>query len=225
MAINATEEETIESLKKWWEENGKQLVLLVIVGLAAFTAWLLWTNSRNADIDSASDMYEEILSIALSDTGEPGLLLSEEDSSQIIQLSEKLRFGHSASMYAKLGSLFAAQQLVQRKDLDAAESALQWILDNEQGGVFSDADEGLMLTANFRLGRVFLAKGDTERALALVNSVDPKAFEAAYAELRGDIYIAMGRAVDAREAYVAAQEAGSNSDVLRMKLDDLPTES
>ena len=31
----------------------------------------------------------------------------------------------------------------------------------------------------------------------------------------------MGRIVDARDAYIAAQQAGSSNDGLRMKLDDL----
>lgn len=225
MAINAAEEETVESLKKWWEENGKQLVILIVVGFAAYTAWLLWTNSRNASIDSASDMYEEILSLAISDAGQPGTLLLPKDSDRIVELGMMLRSEHGGSTYAKLGSLFSAQQAVQNDDLDAAEIILQWILDNEQGGLLSKANEGLMLTANLRLGRIILAKGETERALALVNNLDPKTFEAGYSELRGDIYIAMGREVDARDAYVAAQQAGSNSDSLRMKLDELSNES
>lgn len=225
MAINAAEEETIESLKKWWEENGKQLMLIIVFGLAAFTAWLLWTNSRNANIDSASDLYEEILSLAINEAGQPGTLLLPQDSMRIIELGEQLRSEYASSTYAKLGSLFAAQQLVLTDDLEAAEAALQWILDNEQGGLLSEADEGLLLTTNLRLGRVILARGDAERALALINNLDPKTFEAGYSELRGDIYMAMGRPVDARDAYIAAQEAGSNSDGLRMKLDDLSNES
>lgn len=225
MAINVAEEETIESLKKWWEENGKQLMLFVVVGLTAFIAWFLWTNSQNASSDRASDMYEEILILAISDTGEPGLLLSDDDSSRIIELSAQLRADYSNTIYAQLGALFSAQQSVRNKDLDAAEAALQWILSNQQGGIFSDTDEGLILTTNLRLGRIILAKGDAEKALALVNNLDPKSFEASYAELRGDIYIAMGREVDARDAYIAAQQAGSSSDNLRMKLDDLPAES
>jgi predicted negative regulator of RcsB-dependent stress response len=225
VAINAAEEETIESLKQWWEENGKQLVILVVVGLASYTAWLLWSNSQNASTDNASDMYEEILSLAISDTGQPGTLLIPQDSDRIVELGEILRREHGGSTYAKLGSLFAAQQSVHNDDLDAAEASLQWILDNEQGGLLSEANEGLVLTASLRLGRIILAKGEAERALALVNNLDPKTFEAGYSELRGDIYIAMGREVDARDAYVAAQQAGSNSDGLRMKLDELSNES
>ena len=225
MAINAAEEETVESLKQWWSENGKQLIILVVVGFAAFTSWLVWTNSQNANLDSASDMYEEILALAVTDAGQPGTLLIPQDSERIIELGAQLRSEHSGSTYAKLGSLFAAQQSVRSDDLDAAETSLQWILDNEQGGLLSEADEGLLLTTNLRLGRIILAKGDAERALALVNNIAPKTFEAGYSELRGDIYAAMGRDVDARDAYIAAQEAGSSSDGLRMKLDELSNES
>ena len=225
MAINAAEEETVESLKQWWAENGKQLIILVVLGFAAFMSWLVWTNSENANLDSASDMYEEILALAVTDSGQPGTLLIPQDSERIIELGAQLRSEHSGSTYAKLGSLFAAQQSVRSDDLDAAETSLQWILDNEQGGLLSEADEGLLLTANLRLGRIILAKGDAERALALVNNIAPKTFEAGYSELRGDIYTVMGRDVDARDAYIAAQEAGSSSDGLRMKLDELSNES
>jgi len=170
-------------------------------------------------------MYEEILALAVTDAGQPGTLLIPQDSERIIELGAQLRSEHSGSTYAKLGSLFAAQQSVRSDDLDAAETSLQWILDNEQGGLLSEADEGLLLTTNLRLGRIILAKGDAERALALVNNIAPKTFEAGYSELRGDIYTVMGRDVDARDAYIAAQEAGSSSDGLRMKLDELSNES
>ena len=225
MAINAAEEETVESLKQWWAENGKQLIIIVVAGFAAFTSWLVWTNSQNANIDSASDMYEEILALAITDAGQPGTLLIPQDSERIIELGAQLRSEHNGSTYAKLGSLFAAQQFVRNDDLDAAETSLQWILDNEQGGLLSEADEGLLLTTNLRLGRIILAKGDAERALALLNNLDPKTFEAGYSELRGDIYATMGRNVDARDAYIAAQEAGSSSDALRMKMNELSNES
>jgi len=174
VAINAAEEETIETLKKWWEENGRQLILITVVGVAAFTSWRVWTNSRNAELDSASDLYEEILSLAINEAGQPGTLLLPLDSARIIDLGEELRSEHSASTYAKLGSLFAAQQSVLIDDLDADEASLQWILDNEQGGLLSDANEGLLLTASLRLGRGILAQGDAQRALAFINNLDHK---------------------------------------------------
>lgn len=222
MALHAAEEETIESLKKWWDENGKQLVLLVILVFGGYTSWLLWENSQSSTAESASDLYEEILTLAIS---EEGVELTAEEQDGIIQLSDQLIDEYSGSIYAQYGALFAAQQHVAAADLAAAESALQWIIDNPRSGLFTSEDEGLMLSASLRLGRIVLANGDAERALSIVNNLDPKAFEAGFAELRGDIYVAMGRFLDARDSYVAAQQAGSASDSLRMKLDELPEES
>lgn len=222
MAINAAEEETIESLKKWWEENGKQLVLIVIAVFAGYTSWLYWQNSQATAAESASDVYEEILALSLT---EPGIAISATEREEILDLSAELIANHSESIYAHYGALFAAQQQVAENDLEAAARSLQWIVDNPIGGLFVEEDEGLMLTASLRLGRVILAQGDAERALSLVNNLDPKGYEGGFAELRGDIYVAMDRFLDARDAYVAAQQAGSTSDGLRMKLDELPDES
>ena len=156
---------------------------------------------------------------------EPGLVVSEDEGANIILLSERLVADHSGSIYAQYGALFAAQQHVAANDLAAAEASLQWILDNPISGLFTAEDEGLMLSASLRLGRVVLAQGEAERALSIVNNLDPKGYEAGFAELRGDIYVAMDRPLDARDSYVAAQQAGSNSDSLQMKLDELPDES
>lgn len=222
MALQAAEEETIETLKQWWRENGKQLVLLFIVVFASYTGWLLWQNSRLDQAEAASDLYEEIMQLAVSEQGSD---VSDADSARIIEAAALLQTNHSSSVYAMYGALFAAQQHVRNDDLGAAETALQWILDNRKEGMFSATEPGLLLTAELRLGRVLLAQSEAERALTLVNGVDPKSFEPAFAELRGDIYIALERVDDAREAYLAAQQAGSNSEALRMKLDALGNES
>ena len=222
MALDAAEEENIEAIKKWWHENWKQLALLVVIVFPSYFGWQLWQNSQATEAETASDLYEEVLSLAIS---EPGVPVTEQESLRILDLFELLKTDYPSSVYALYGALFAAQQSVNANDLGAAEESLQWMLDNRQDSLFSRTDEGLILTANLRLGRVILAKGESERALNLVNSIDPKTFEAGFAELRGDIYATMGRIVDARDAYIAAQQAGSNTDGLRMKLDDLSDES
>ena len=218
MAMNAAEEETLESLKKWWNENGKQLIATMVVVALGFGGFNFWESQQLATQGEASDLYEEILELALL---EPGEELAADEASEIIQLSERLRAEYSQTSYAAFGALFAAAQHVAADDLAAAELALQWVIDNPADGLFTEPDEGLLLTANLRLGRVLLAQGDAQRALDLVNSVDPKTFEAGFSELRGDIYLALDREADARDAFLAAQEAGSQSEALRMKLDNL----
>lgn len=222
MALHAAEEETIESLKRWWQENGKQLVVLVIVVFSGYTGWLLWQNARFDRAEAASDLYEEILELASTDTG---VAISPTSSRRILEAADELQADYSDSVYAQFAALFAAQQHVRDNDLEAAEASLRWILDHAKSGFFGETDDGLLLTANLRLGRVLLAQGEHEQTLALVNGVDPKTFAPAFDELRGDVYIAMGRTVDAREAYEAAQQAGSSSEALRMKLAELVDET
>ena len=222
MTLNAAEEESIEAIKKWWGQNGKQLMAVLIVGLGGYGGWSFWENNELAASDLASDLYEEILEISLTESGDSA---TEQERKDIIRMANELMESHSDSVYAQYGALFASQQYVIENNLDAAEEALGWILENPQSGIFRNEDQGLVLTVTLRLARIVLSKGDAERALGIVNSVVPGSFEAGYAELRGDIYSALERYVDARDSYVAAQQAGSVSELLQLKLSELPNDS
>ncbi len=216
MAISAAEEENIEALRRWWDENGKFLLLIVIVAAAGYGGWSFWQQSSASGRETASDLYEEILIAA-----QPLDAAREPDAAVIVELADRLMEDHPNSIYARYGALFSARQSVQQGNLAAAEEVLQWVVDNAQTSIIQRADEGLVLTATLRLGRVILARGDPDRALVLVNSVDPRSFEPGFHELRGDIYLVLGRPEDARDSWLAAQDAGSVSDGLRMKLENL----
>ncbi|MFM1895607.1 MAG: hypothetical protein RLZZ385_681 [Pseudomonadota bacterium] len=218
MALNAAEEESLEALKAWWNDNGRNILITIVVVVGAWAGWSLWQSSRLNASYAASDLYEQILDLAIT---EPGVPVSETDPDRIRVMAAELKSDHGASIYALYGALFAAQQAVNSNDLTVAEQELQWVLDNAPDGLFASTDPALLLTAQLRLGRVILAQGDAQRALALINSVDPGPFEADFAELRGDIYLAMGQTVDARDSYLAARGAGSTSPMLSMKLDEL----
>ena len=216
MAISAAEEESIEALRRWWDENGRSLLLIVILAASGYGGWSFWQQSSASGREAASDLYEEILTAA-----QPQDPAAEPDSEAIIDLAGQLMAEHENSVYARYAAFFSAQQSVRQGDLAAAEEVLQWVVDNPATGLLRPADEGLMLTASLRLGRVILARGDPERALELVNSVDPRGFEPGFHELRGDVYFALDRPEDARDSWLAARDAGSVSDGLRMKLDNL----
>lgn len=216
MAISTAEEENIEALRRWWDENGKFLLLIAIVAATGYGGWSFWQQSSTSGRESASDLYEEILNAA-----RPFETAGEPDAAVIIELAGQLMEEHPGSIYARYGAFFSAQQSVRQGDLAAAEEVLQWVVDNAQTSIIQAADEGLVLTATLRLGRVILARGDPDRALLLVNSVDPRSFEPGFHELRGDIYLVLGRPEDARDSWLAAQDAGSISDGLRMKLENL----
>ena len=71
MALDAAEEENIEAIKKWWHENWKQLALLVVIVFPSYFGWQLWQNSQATEAETASDLYEEVLSLAISEPGVP----------------------------------------------------------------------------------------------------------------------------------------------------------
>ena len=114
MALNAAEEETIEALKKWWDENGKQLTLIVIAVLTGYTSWMFWQNNESSAVESASDIYEEILVLAAT---EPGALVTEEERAEIIDLSSRLVADHSSSIYAQYGALLLPPQHLLHRSL------------------------------------------------------------------------------------------------------------
>ena len=39
MADHITEEEQIEALKRWWDENGKQVVLAIVLTVGGYFGW------------------------------------------------------------------------------------------------------------------------------------------------------------------------------------------
>jgi predicted negative regulator of RcsB-dependent stress response len=218
VAIDSADEENVEALKKWWQENGKQLLISVFVVLGGIGGWDLYQNSEQESRNAASDIYEEILALTLKTDNEP---LSDSERENIISYGQQLREEYPTSSYASFGTLFAAAAEVENRNLSQAEILLNWILESSTGGLFSSTEEGLLLTTKLRLGRVLLAQGDAARALDFVNTVDPKEFETGFAELRGDIYVALDQLEEAQDAYSIAQQAGSNSDALRMKLQEL----
>ncbi len=219
MAISAAEEENIEALKQWWDEHGKSLLLIVVVAAAAYGGWSFWQHSSAASREAASDLYEQVL--AANGTEGVGEDSGEEaDAEAVIALASQLMEEHPGSAYARYAALFSARQSVLQGDLEAAEEALQWVVDNPSTSILQRTDEGLALVASLRLARVILARGDFERALQFVNGIDPGSFEPGFHELRGDIYLALRRPEDARDSWLAARDAGSVSGGLRMKLEN-----
>lgn len=218
MAFSTEEEETLDSLKRWWNESGKSLALGVVVFVVGYFGWTQWQAMQTADSGVASDLYEELgTNVVLG----PGVALTEEARATAETLIQQLKTDHANTSYALFGALFGARLAMEANDLNKAEIELQWLLDNSRNGLFGATDASLVITAQLRLARVILAKDEAQRALDLLNAVSPGAFEAEHAEIRGDALVALGQLTEAQASFQAALQAGSTSTTLQMKLDDL----
>ena len=199
-----SEQEQVEALKRWWKANGKSVILGVVIGVAIVGGGRWWLANQKTQAELASEQYEQVL-----------LEVQKGDSAAAVEQGGRLLQNNTKSNYAALTALELAKLKVGQSDLEGARFYLQWIMDHSSVAPLKDV-------ARLRLAQVLLAKGDKAGALQSVEAVaDMKAFVVPAQELKGDIFMAMGRANDARTAYdaaLAANSSGVDQSRLQMKL-------
>ncbi|MBQ62752.1 MAG: hypothetical protein CMQ19_11850 [Gammaproteobacteria bacterium] len=210
-----TEEEQVEALKNWFEENGISLIVGIVLALGGVFGYRAWENGARETGEAASAIYEDLIA-AVGTVPRDGL--SEEMSATGTTLAEQLKTDYADSSYAIFASLYMAKLAVLAGDLDKAASELNWTLEHGAEGSFE-------ILARIRLSHVLSAQEKYEEALAVLDvKLDLAAHQSSWDEARGDIYFAMERTDEAREAYqLAVQSAGADraKPYLEMKLEDL----
>ena len=210
-----TEEEQVEALKRWWQENGKSVLIGIGLALALIYGWKAWQAHQRQVSETVSTIYFNLVD-AVQVAQE-----NNESASQatVNHLVDKLKAEHADSTYALYASLLAAKQAVAQNNLDEAGKHLQWVVDR------SEPESSLNLIARLRLARVKFAQGNTDQALVLTESVQAGAYTAVYQEFLGDLYLDQGRIEEARSAYRNAlaetEKVGTNNPLLTIKLNDL----
>ncbi len=209
MSDYETEEQQVEAIKEWWKQNGMSVLLGVALGVGAILSWNGWNAYEASNAMKASDLYTEISEAVKADNTEA-----------VSSIATTLRDDYSDSSFASMASLMEAKINAESNQLTDAVSHLQWVIDN------SDFQE-LKTVAAIRKARVLLADGKVSDALASLPEAATGGFSGLIAEVRGDIYIALGDTDKARESYLEAQVNGGSQAspaLLGMKLDNLATE-
>lgn len=208
MADLRTEEEQIEALKNWWEENGKATIAGVVIALGGYFGWVGWDKLQENKVQAAADIYQQLIS------------LPESSAEQAKALAEQLRQDHAATPYAAFAALGLAKQAAEANELDRARELLTF------AGKQKLTPSATPLIA-LRLAQVEFAAGNYDAALNAVKALPAgEQWEVAAAELRGDVLKAQGQPDQARIQYQAAMDLlqakpGANTQVLKAKLDDL----
>lgn len=206
MAIYDTEEEQIDQLKKWWENNQTSVVTGVIGAIVVVAAVSFWQRYQLDERTQSSQMYQELLDN-----------VTKNNLDSVEKIAEKLGQEHGSSAYAHYAALQLAKVKVQKGDLEAAKSILEKEIKN------ADSVE-MQHVARLRLIQLHLDSKQYEQGLQLVAEVDPAAsegFAASYDELEGDLYVAMDRLDEARNAYQSAIRTGQATPLVQFKLDDI----
>jgi predicted negative regulator of RcsB-dependent stress response len=179
----------------------------VALGLVGLYGWNWWQDRREAQAETASARYEELI-----------LAFQRNDTTRGLTLLEDLKNEFAFTPYPALGSLLAARVQVDANELDKAAASLRFVMDHA-------SDDEIKLIARMRLARVLSAQAKHDEALALLKVDKAGEFAPRFADTRGDVLLAKGDRDGALREYLAARATENDGrldfDMLDLKIRDL----
>jgi predicted negative regulator of RcsB-dependent stress response len=205
--VYTTEEQQVEAIKKWWNENKWSLIGGVAIGVSALWGGRAWLENQNTYTEAASATYQIMLEQASQGKNAEAATTGAQLLGQFVDTS-----------YAALAALTMAKIKVEAGDNAAASAHLRWALDNSK-------TDAVRHEARLRLAKLMLSDSKFDDALAVLNGVETGVYESSYQQLTGDIYVAKGQPESARTAFTRALASATpgerGRELLQMKLDNL----
>ncbi|MDG2939554.1 tetratricopeptide repeat protein [Bisgaard Taxon 10/6] len=193
MAYTSLEEQEINEIKSWWNENYKSLIAILIIALAGVFGWRYWQDHQTAKAHEMSALYDKV--VAHQDVA-----AKQAQIDAFVQDNEK-------TGYAALVLLEKAKDAVNKQDFASAAEALKQAA--------SHAPEPILAaTANMRLAEVQFQQKDFDGALATLAQVKESGFANPKALLTGEIQLAKG---DKAAAKASFEEALKNATALEQQ--------
>ena len=204
MDIHQTEEQQVEAIKSFWQENGNAIIVGLSLGLAGFVGLNYYKEHKLEQELQTSESYQ----VMIEDVA--------KDSAGFAAAGSDFIANNKDSAYASLTAIALAKEAAVAKDWTAVEQHLTTAIETA-------SDNSIKAIATVRLARVQLQLEKYDQALATLSAELPAAFNASVSEVKGDIYLKQDKKELARNAYqVAIDTAGQGGNpVLQMKLDDL----
>lgn len=204
MAYSIEEEQEINQLKDWWKENGKTIIVAFILGVGGMFGWRYWQTHQAEQIAQASAQYDALIYSAQQDEQ-----AKKANIEQFVQANSK-------TAYAVFALLDEAKKATEKQDFAAAEANLNQALTQSP-------DEVLTSIVALRLSAVQFQLGQLDNALTTLNQVKGESFNARKALLTGDIQVAKGDKLAAKNSFEQAQQSGSQLEqqMAKMKLNNL----
>lgn len=205
-AYDLEEQEQLAELKLWWKRYGNLVILalsLVLMLFAAWTGWKLWQHNQ---AQQASAAYSELQQAA-----------RDSDTKKVSEIAGTLLEQFSRTTYAPLAALISAKVHFESGDLKTAKAQLRWVIDNARDGELRDI-------ARLRLSGLFLDEKAYDEALKSLDIKPSPHLDSLFSNARGDVMLAQGKNVEARNAFkIALDKAPSKQvaarELLQLKID------
>ena len=208
MADHLQEEEQLEAISQWWQENRASVIAAVVLTLGGTIGWSQYEGYISEKAVAAANTYDGLLQ-----ERESG-----ESAEELALISAGLRETHDGEAFAEFASLQVAAAAVEAGDLVLARAELESVM------ATVELDSTLGQLVQLRLARVMAASGDEAAAVAILEQ-GSSSFPASYAQALGDIHLAAGRESEALLAYQSAQTEslalGGQLDLVDLKVSGL----
>lgn len=217
------EDDNVVRARAFWNENGKPIIVGIIIGLSGIVGYNYWQNYQQTEKEKASVIFAELRA------GQRGLEvefdvdigLEIDTSIDIAPMANELKEKYSSTAYANLAAFALAKQFVEKNDLASAAHELNWVIDNS-------GDPGFRHIAKLRMASVLLAQENPAQALEILTTSDKGSFESRYHELIGDVYVQRGQNGDSEQARIEYQKSlqalpdgSDNAKLIQLKLDSV----
>lgn len=199
------DEEQLETIRRWWRDNGRFVLIAVGSALVLLIGWQQWNSWQARQAASASAEYAAVLSA-----------LDAGDYEGADNRLQGLRDARSGSPHAALASFALAASEMARGEPQAAAETLDWVVSAQAQSPMADI-------ARLRQAEALAAAGDIEASLQRLQPLAEGALAPRYLELQGDLELALGNREAAIAAYQKALEGmvGQRRALVEVKLFDL----
>lgn len=145
MEVYSNENEQVDALKNFFAQNGKALVVGVVLGVGALLGWRYWSHHQDSGSREVSASYQQVTSAL--------------DASKPASLDAVAKFAsENSNTYGALASLDLAKRYIDNNQLDKAVQQLQ-------SGLKSTKDANLQAVLNLRLARIQLQQKQPDAVL------------------------------------------------------------
>ena len=205
MEVYSSENEQREALGRFLADNGKALVIGVVIGIAALVGWRYWHNHQNDAMMASSASWQQVNTALTNDASQQGVDAAQKFADM------------NDNNYGALTHMDLARYYVNKGNFAAAEQQLAKALTQTK-------EDNLQALINIRLARVQLQAKNVDGALKTLGNITHEGWSALVEDVRGDAQVIKGNNQAARDAYEKALKANppqALQALLRMKLNNL----
>ena len=211
MSVYMTEEEQLESIKKWWKQYGNLVTVvlsLILFGIAGYR-YLNWHQDKLTQ--QASVAYEQMM-----------VALSNQNIKAVRAYANELIHEHNRTVYADAAHMTLAKIYVSKNKVEQAREDLQAVATDSKMST-------LKQIAKIRIARIFAAEKSYTNALKELSSVHDNTYLPVINELKGDIYGATGQYQESMNSYKQTLDEVKNNGMgnlfLEMKTNAIASKS